>query len=359
MPAATGGWANRCEGITMLLKVGELAKRSGVTVRTLHHYDSIGLLRPSARSAAGYRLYDGADVARLHGIQVLRHIGMALDDIAALLASGGADIQQLLARQMHALQQQIQQAGALHERLMLAQSKYAGGRAPELKDWLDTLQLISACEKHFSRAEVQRIFANWGRIQADWDVVFAETQALMARGAAPSDASVQALAQRWMNLMHLWMHGDFDMMRRWGRMYEAEASVQAQGRPSLAMIRFIDQAIALRMQALQRHLSETEMKSLRPIGEAQWRSLSNTVMELVAQRLPPQAPAARDALRQWSEMLDHTVAHDPVLRTKLKRAYEHEPLLRDAGPLPPAARAYLMQAAQAFALHSQASGAAH
>ncbi|MBI3283816.1 MAG: MerR family DNA-binding transcriptional regulator, partial [Burkholderiales bacterium] len=48
----------------MLLKIGELASRSGLTVRTLHHYDQIGLLKPSARSEADYRLYDRADIAR-------------------------------------------------------------------------------------------------------------------------------------------------------------------------------------------------------------------------------------------------------------------------------------------------------
>jgi DNA-binding transcriptional MerR regulator len=50
----------------MALKIGELARRTGLTVRTLHHYDAIGLLKPSARSDAGYRLYDRNDVARLH-----------------------------------------------------------------------------------------------------------------------------------------------------------------------------------------------------------------------------------------------------------------------------------------------------
>lgn len=48
----------------MKLKIGELAKRSGLTVRALHHYDSIGLLCPSARSEAGYRLYNRDDIAR-------------------------------------------------------------------------------------------------------------------------------------------------------------------------------------------------------------------------------------------------------------------------------------------------------
>ncbi len=53
----------------MLIQVGELAKRAGITVRTLHHYEQTGLLLPSARSAAGYRLYNLADVQRLHMIR--------------------------------------------------------------------------------------------------------------------------------------------------------------------------------------------------------------------------------------------------------------------------------------------------
>ena len=75
----------------MLLRVGELARRAGLTVRTLHHYDEIGLLQPSGRSASGYRLYSQADVQRLHAIQTLRHLGLALADIAGLLADGGVN----------------------------------------------------------------------------------------------------------------------------------------------------------------------------------------------------------------------------------------------------------------------------
>ncbi len=52
----------------MLIQVGELAKRAGLTVRTLHHYEQTGLLTPSARSEAGYRLYNLSAVQRLHMI---------------------------------------------------------------------------------------------------------------------------------------------------------------------------------------------------------------------------------------------------------------------------------------------------
>jgi MerR family transcriptional regulator, thiopeptide resistance regulator len=69
----------------MTWTVGEVARRTGVTVRALHHYDDIGLLAPSGRTDAGYRLYDRADLERLQRIVVYRRLGLDLDAIAALL----------------------------------------------------------------------------------------------------------------------------------------------------------------------------------------------------------------------------------------------------------------------------------
>ena len=87
---------------TTVLKIGELASRSGLTVRALHHYDSIGLLVPSARADSGYRLYNRADVARLHQIQALRRFGMSLADIATFLASPDAPFADVVAQQIEA-----------------------------------------------------------------------------------------------------------------------------------------------------------------------------------------------------------------------------------------------------------------
>ncbi len=71
------------------LKVGELAKRTGLTVRTLHHYDEIGLLKPSLRTEAGHRLYDADDVARLQKIVLLRQLGFSLEEVQACLDRPG------------------------------------------------------------------------------------------------------------------------------------------------------------------------------------------------------------------------------------------------------------------------------
>lgn len=84
----------------MLIQVGELAKRAGITVRTLHHYEQTGLLTPSARSAAGYRLYNLAAVQRLHMIKALAQAGLELatikdyldrDALLAVRPAGQAD----------------------------------------------------------------------------------------------------------------------------------------------------------------------------------------------------------------------------------------------------------------------------
>ncbi|OPX12987.1 MerR family transcriptional regulator [Mycobacterium sp. AT1] len=70
------------------LTVGEVAQRFGITVRTLHHYDDIGLLTPSRRSAAGYRVYTSADLTCLSQIIVYRRLELSLEEIASLLKDG-------------------------------------------------------------------------------------------------------------------------------------------------------------------------------------------------------------------------------------------------------------------------------
>jgi DNA-binding transcriptional MerR regulator len=79
--------------------VGEVARLSRVSVRTLHHYDEIGLLVPSGRSPAGYRLYSADDLRRLQQILLYRELEFGLDEIAEMLADATADTDEHLRRQ--------------------------------------------------------------------------------------------------------------------------------------------------------------------------------------------------------------------------------------------------------------------
>src|SRR4051794_18997730 len=93
--------------------VKEVAELSGVTVRTLHHYDEIGLLRPTERSESGYRLYYRADLERLQEILGWRELGFSLAEIAALIDEPGYDRVSALRRQRELVERESERLAAL------------------------------------------------------------------------------------------------------------------------------------------------------------------------------------------------------------------------------------------------------
>src|SRR5207249_1460486 len=99
------------------LKVCELAKRTGLTIRTLHHYDEIGLLAPSGRTESGHRLYTADDVARLQQIVSLRQLGFALEEIKDCLDRAGFSPLEVIGMHVARLREQMQFQGELCERL--------------------------------------------------------------------------------------------------------------------------------------------------------------------------------------------------------------------------------------------------
>ena len=87
-----------------MLTVHEVSELAGVSVRTLHHYDGIGLLRPSARTEAGYRLYDEGDLARLQQILLFRELEFSLSDIRDIVDSPDFDRKRVLEHQLELLE---------------------------------------------------------------------------------------------------------------------------------------------------------------------------------------------------------------------------------------------------------------
>ena len=121
----------------MLLKVGELAKQTGLTVRALHHYDDIGLLQPSARSDAGYRLYTRKDITRLHQIQALRGLGMSLAEIYTVLEDPNLALLPIIDRQIQAIDQRLAEQKKLRNQLGQLKSQLINGEELDLEDWLN------------------------------------------------------------------------------------------------------------------------------------------------------------------------------------------------------------------------------
>lgn len=334
----------------MLLKVGELARRTGLTVRTLHHYDAIGLLTPTGRSESGYRLYGDADVARLHGIQALQHLGLPLAEIGQLLDGEGGSPAQIVERQMAALQDEIARAQELRERLALIRDGLAHGDSPGVADWLDALALMTTYTKYFKAAELREIFGDWKKIEAELTPLMAEVRAVMDRGLPPQSEEMQPLISRWMGLMVHWMDGDFDRMERWGEMFRQEPSAQGRNNaPPGDMIAFVDDAIAFRMSLLAKYLTLHEIRSIGPVPRGDWEALEARVGALMESGVPPASPQGRAAAQDWSALVDRLARNDPALRSRLLAAWEAEPLLRAGSALSPPVRAYVREAWRAGA----------
>ncbi|WP_462184969.1 MerR family transcriptional regulator, partial [Acinetobacter baumannii] len=141
----------------MLLKVGELAKQTGLTVRALHHYDDIGLLQPSARSDAGYRLYTRKDITRLHQIQALRGLGMSLAEIYTVLEDPNLALLPIIDRQIQAIDQRLTEQKKLRNQLGQLKSQLINGEELDLEDWLNMLELIAMYEKYFTQEELEKL----------------------------------------------------------------------------------------------------------------------------------------------------------------------------------------------------------
>lgn len=340
----------------MLLKVGELARRTGLTVRTLHHYDEIGLLAPSGRSEAGYRLYSQADVQRLHGIQTMRQMGLALSDIGDLLVGEGMAPERIIGQQIRALDQQITQATELRARLTMLRDGLMAGAEPDMGNWLEALALMTTYGKYFSAAELKQIFTNWSLIEADWLVLKDLVRSAMDRQQPPDSPEVQALANRWMALMLHWMGGDLDLLERWGHMFRTEPSTQGRNHaPPGEMIEFVETAIKMRLALLEKYLTRDDLRRLGYVPYTQWEQLEHDVQRLLADGVPAGQPEAVAAGLRWDALFGQLAGHDPVLRGKLLAASAQEPLLRAGSLLSQQVRNYLLEVLTQVAPAEQAS----
>ncbi|MER7111129.1 MerR family transcriptional regulator [Streptomyces sp. NPDC000229] len=194
----------------MSYSVGQVAAFAHVTVRTLHHYDEIGLLSPSGRSHAGHRRYDDADLDRLQQILFYRELGFPLDQVAVLLDDPDADPREHLRRQHELLTTRIAELQKMAEAVEHAmEAKKMGiNLTPEEKFEVfgdhDPDQYAEEAEQRWGGTEAYResqrrtaqyTKADWQRIKdeaAEWG---ARYQAVMSDGEPPTGERAMDLAE--------------------------------------------------------------------------------------------------------------------------------------------------------------------
>ena len=147
-------------------RVGELADRTGLTVRALHHYDEIGLLVPSARTAAGHRLYTAADVVRLHRIRALRGFGLSLAEIGELLAGKGPDPRELVVRQLAQVEQRIAVSCQLRGLLLRVLGALDEEVGPSGQEFVELIEVMSMVEQQLTPEAWARMTARREEMRA-------------------------------------------------------------------------------------------------------------------------------------------------------------------------------------------------
>jgi DNA-binding transcriptional MerR regulator len=220
------------------LTVGAVARMAGVTVRTLHHYDEVGLLRPSGRTEAGYRRYTDADIERLQRILFYRELEFGLDDIRAALADPAADTLAHLRRQHALLGARIERLRRLSDAVALAMEAHqmdiplTPEERLEVFGTFDPDEHAAEVEERWGDTDAYRESArrtarytkeDWVRIKAEGEAATRAVADAMAAGL-PAD-SVEAMAgaeAHRIQIDHAFYPCSYEMHRGLAAMYLAD-----------------------------------------------------------------------------------------------------------------------------------------
>ncbi|MGK5631758.1 MerR family transcriptional regulator, partial [Streptomyces sp. URMC 123] len=187
-------------------KVGSLAEASGLTVRTLHHWDSIGLLSPSRRTAGGHREYTEGDLVRLYQVLALRNLGLSLETIGVCL-DAGVDPARLIRDHVRSVEDSIAALDTVRRRLLRLGTELESDRAPTATMLLDALRAIGrtgpegeqALRRHLDADQMRALRARATALgpathyllEVEWPELYRRAERLRAAGTPPTDPQVR------------------------------------------------------------------------------------------------------------------------------------------------------------------------
>jgi DNA-binding transcriptional MerR regulator len=210
-------------------KVGELAKRVGLTVRTLHHYDQIGLFSPSQTTESGHRIYSEADVRTFQQIMSLKQLGFALEAIRDMINNPAYDPVAILSLQLSRLDEQIDTLRTLRDRVQAIRDQVQVGQPVSSELFLAVIQMMNLMQSpHFNPEQIDRIKGRYLSLTADVrDQLAANGQQYLSEfrryldlGKAPTDPDVVTLARRWKDEMAAFLPADEQLTKSAERYYQ-------------------------------------------------------------------------------------------------------------------------------------------
>ena len=259
-------WTEEHVGGGKTYRTQEFARLAGVTVRALHHYDRIGLLKPG-RTLAGHRVYGEHDLARLEQIVALKFIGVPLKSVRSLLDRGAPELLDALRVQRRALEEKRRLLDGAIGAICEAEVAVRSGAPPAaavLQKIIEVMEMQSNSDwmmKYF-REEAQDALAArkaaWtpelqAQAERDWSGLFRDIESALDED--PSSPRAQALVDRWNALLQAFIGGDLQLVHGVKALYANRAAWPESFREQMAPFtdervwEFYRRAVAARVQA--------------------------------------------------------------------------------------------------------------
>ncbi|MDB5054232.1 MAG: MerR family transcriptional regulator [Bacilli bacterium] len=233
-------------------KVGELAKRTGITVRALHHYDQIGLISPSRYSDTGHRLYSEADIAKLQQIMSLKDLGFALEEIKALIEKPGFKPDEVIRMQLERLNKQIQIQEQLRSRLEGIYELLNAQLEVTAEQFIKLIEVMKMNNKYFTPEQLESLKKRGEQlgpekirdVENEWPELLAKVRTELEKGTPPENPEVVQLAKRWKELMDMFSGGDPEIIRAGERFHVENPDNALQFGLDAQLYKYISQAIS-------------------------------------------------------------------------------------------------------------------
>lgn len=219
----------------VLYQAQEFAERAGVTVRTLHHYDRLGLLKPSRYTEAGYRLYGERDFARLQQIVMLKFIGLSLKEIKELLEGSQLDLAATLRLQRRIIEERRRHLDSVIEAIERAEREMARDERPDWESFKQIIEVINMqnnmewMKKYYTEEQLAEL-AERGTPevlesgQRDWAALIKDVETAVSEGVDPSSERAQELTARWSALIEAFTGGNPGILENLKKLYADQAN---------------------------------------------------------------------------------------------------------------------------------------
>jgi DNA-binding transcriptional MerR regulator len=217
-------------------KIGALARRTGLSIRTLHWYDEIGLLRPAHRTPSGHRLYGEGDLLRLQQIRSLRHLGFTLDEIRDAMRKPAFAPAPVLRLHVAELKERIRRQRHLERRLERLADRLDAAVAVSVDDLMNAIEEITMSEHTLTPEQLADVRERGRRlgeaairaVEAEWPVLIAKVRAEIGKGTDPADPRVQELARRWRELVEQFTGGNPGIERAVAQRYRDDPELRGR-----------------------------------------------------------------------------------------------------------------------------------